>query len=213
MVVAVLVVEERLPVRRRTVVPAGALEGEPTLAGRHVDGVDVLESSAVEVAEQLVLAAVQANREALLRRQAHRAHVLVAEPDELLRLDAILGQVAERAIARLLHFLLRLQPLVEPVPEHEVDLLVGIGVRAASGVAAGRALVSLARRIALGGVRGAVALARHVDAEGQRLQVVGPLRVAVRADRHALGEGLVGGGIEEVFCGAPAEKPVKPRTA
>ena len=143
-----------------------------------------------------VLAGVLTDREPLLRRNANRAQVFVGEPDESLRLHTVLGQIAERTVASLLYFLLRLQPLVEPVPEYEVDLLVCIRVRPIGRRRRPSRVIAFARRITFARVCRGVTLARRVDAEGQGPEVLGPLRVTVRADGHALGKSLVGGWIE-----------------
>ena len=68
------------------VYPARLLQRELPLAGPQVDDVDVLVAAAVEVAHQLVLADVGADRELAPSAPASRCARVVGQPDELLLL-------------------------------------------------------------------------------------------------------------------------------
>ena len=171
-------------------------------AGLEIDDEDVLVAAAVEAAHQLVLAIVAAESPAALPgRQRHVTHRIVGEPDELLRRHAILGDVVVGAIARLLDFLLRLQPRILVVPQHEVDLVLvvrgGSDRSAAPSPPAGGASASV--RI---GSSEAVLLARLVEAEDQRLQIVGPQRIADSGLIDIpLGTAASAAGSNITFCG------------
>jgi hypothetical protein len=78
------------------------------------------------------------------------------------------------------------------VPQHEIDLLVCVRVRPLTRSALTlRAIVtSLARGVCVGWLD-AVALSRQMNAECDRLQILGPLRIAIGADGEPFGETLV----------------------
>ncbi len=155
-------------------------------ARRQVDREHVLVTAAVEAAQELVFAVVAAEAPpALLRADRHVPHRLVRQSEELLRRHAIFGDVVVRPVARFLDLLLGLQPRILVVPQHEIDLLVAVR-RVRGGAAVTRCRPSVGGRIGGRLVR-FVLVARLIEAEEQRLEVVGPERIAVGADRHALG--------------------------
>ena len=172
--------------RRRNVL----LEQRLSLAGLEVDAIHIFISTAAVARVHVVLARVGAVREAIVADHVHVAQRVVRQPHELVVDDAILGQIVERAVLRLLDDLLRLEARILAVPEHERRILVrrSIDARLVDRAArAGRARLNdrlpAARVSDVAAVRRS--LLRFADAEEHRREIVGDARRALGGDFHS----------------------------
>ena len=187
--VLVFVVEILAAVGRRAVAPTEPLLDRLLLPGPGVDRVDVHVALAVEVALQLVGVIARADGPAAAAGHRDVGDFIVGQADQLLLVRPVDRHEVRLAIARLLHFLLRLQARILVVPDHEVrPLVVGlVGSRSRARTA------TRFRGLALGGGPGATAAGawprrdfrQRRDAEDQRIATLGPLRLTVAAHRHA----------------------------